>query len=328
MHQTSKRGLFRGVLFGALALPLAAKAEALPVCDTSVGGGRFLRPDDPASIPAPPAPLAAREGFVEVPGGRLWYWDTGGDGQPLVLLHAHTGTAQAWIYQQAAFAAAGFRVLAYSRRGAGLSETTPDAAATPPVDDLRAFLDGLGLERAHLLGTAAGAFTAARFAVLHGERVLSLTISCSLIGLREPSYAEMIRRVLPASFQSMPAEFKELSPSYRAANPEGVARWLAIEAQAASRATTSSPGGSSSMRRSIEGTEGPTFADLEALRFPVHLIYGDADLYSPPVFARVLAAHIPGAEMTLIGETGHSAFWEQPRLFNLSVLEFLSRHRT
>jgi hypothetical protein len=32
--------------------------------------------------------------------------------------------------------------------------------------------------------------------------------------------------------------------------------------------------------------------------------------------------------MTLIGETGHSAFWEQPRLFNLSVLEFLSRHRT
>ena len=57
---------------------------------------------------SPPPPLQfAREGAAEVAGTRLWYQDTGGDGEVVVLLHAWTGSYAFWAYQQGAFAAAG-----------------------------------------------------------------------------------------------------------------------------------------------------------------------------------------------------------------------------
>jgi pimeloyl-ACP methyl ester carboxylesterase len=68
-----------------------------------------------------PLPLVAAEGYAELPGVRLWYTDTGGDGQALILLHANTGTSANWAPQNADFAAAGYRVIAFDRRGWGQS---------------------------------------------------------------------------------------------------------------------------------------------------------------------------------------------------------------
>jgi pimeloyl-ACP methyl ester carboxylesterase len=38
------------------------------------------------------------------------------------------------------------------------------------------------------------------------------------------------------------------------------------------------------------------------------------------------AARIPGAELRIVPEGGHSLYWEQPELFNRALLEFFSRH--
>ena len=59
----------------------------------------------------------AREEHANVPGVRIFFMDTGGTGEPIVFLHASTGTTQAWQYQMPAFAAAGYRAIAYHRRG-------------------------------------------------------------------------------------------------------------------------------------------------------------------------------------------------------------------
>ena len=42
-----------------------------------------------------PGPGTFREGYAAVPGARLFYVDTGGDGIPVVFLHAATGTTRA-----------------------------------------------------------------------------------------------------------------------------------------------------------------------------------------------------------------------------------------
>src|SRR5262245_27968065 len=77
-------------------------------------------------VPVPlPAPVPAREGVAQLPGTRLYYWDTGGDGQPIMMLHPATGSALIWGYQQPVFAKAGYRVIAYSRRGHHNSEPVP-----------------------------------------------------------------------------------------------------------------------------------------------------------------------------------------------------------
>ena len=78
----------------------------------------FTPPDGAVWVPVAIPPQApVEEGFVEVPGSRLWYWDTGGTGHPVILLHAGTQSAAGWVYQQPVLAHTGYRVIAYSRRG-------------------------------------------------------------------------------------------------------------------------------------------------------------------------------------------------------------------
>src|ERR1700733_12489730 len=102
-----------------------------------------------------PAMLSAE--YAEVPGARIFYTDTGGSGVPVVFLHAATGSSRVWEYQIPPFTKAGYRVIAFDRRGWG--RTVVDPAGPQPgtgADDLRALLDHLGIDRAHLVSKAGG----------------------------------------------------------------------------------------------------------------------------------------------------------------------------
>jgi pimeloyl-ACP methyl ester carboxylesterase len=59
---------------------------------------------------------------------------------------------------------------------------------------------------------------------------------------------------------------------------------------------------------------------------PTLLITGDADLYAPPPILRLFAARIRSSQSVVVPEAGHSAYWEQPEIFNRSVLEFIRKH--
>jgi pimeloyl-ACP methyl ester carboxylesterase len=43
---------------------------------------------------------------------------------------------------------------------------------------------------------------------------------------------------------------------------------------------------------------------------------------------RMYASKIPGAELRIVPEGGHSLYWEQPELFNATLLDFFRRHAT
>src|SRR5262249_40588896 len=85
------------------------------------------------------------EGYADIPGARVWYRDSGGNGLAVVFLHAATGSSRVWEHQEAAFVAAGYRFIAYDRRGFGRTTT---AAGRPPgtgADDLQALASALRL---------------------------------------------------------------------------------------------------------------------------------------------------------------------------------------
>jgi pimeloyl-ACP methyl ester carboxylesterase len=69
-----------------------------------------------------------------------------------------------------------------------------------------------------------------------------------------------------------------------------------------------------------------TFALLEQMKVPTLLLTGDADLYAPPAVLRLFAARIKNSESLVIPEAGHSAYWEQPEIFNRTVLGFIAKH--
>ena len=160
--------------------------------------------------------------YLSLPGVELWYEDAGGPGTPVVLLHAASGTCESWEYQVPAFATAGYRCITYDRRTWGKSEATnPEHQPGFAGDDLHALIEHLSLERAHLVGTAAGGIPSLDYALTHPERVRSLVAANTIGGVQDEVYLEVQRRLRPPEIQNLPVELRELGPSYRGTNPEG-----------------------------------------------------------------------------------------------------------
>ena len=82
----------------------------------------------------------------------------------------------------------------------------------------------------------------------------------------------------------------------------------------------------SGVRPDPKTTRAITWAAVEAIRVPLLLLTGDADLWAPPAVLRMQAAHLPHAEAHVVAEAGHHAYWEQPQTFNRLLLAFLSKH--
>ena len=215
VHEDARVVVSRRMAFGVALL--------IGACAAMRGGANAAMTAEPmAPVPIPPQ-MPVKEGFAILPGTRLSYWDTGGNGEAIMLLHPATGSARIWGYQQPVFARSGYRVIAYSRRGYGGSDPVPKENPGTAADDLNNLANFLGLKKFHLVGSAAGGGIAVDYALLHPQRLLSLVIACAVGGVEDKNYVELAARLRPKGFDDMPATFRELSPAYRAANPQGTA---------------------------------------------------------------------------------------------------------
>ena len=275
----------------------------------------FTDVDDPMTPVPIPKQVPAEEGMVELPGTRLGYWDTGGKGEPMVFLHPASGSALIWLYQQPAFASAGYRVIAYSRRNYHNSDPAPANNPGTGSEDLHHLIELLGLEKFHAVSSAAGGSVAADYALLHPERLASLTVSSNNLAARNGYIAETAARIRPKEVEDLPRWYWELGPSYRAANPEGVEKWIELN-----RKSETGKGA----RQALANVVTPD--KLETLRVPTLLMTGAADLATPPAIMRMIARHVPDNEMVVVAECGHSPYWERPDFFNRTVLDFIGRH--
>jgi pimeloyl-ACP methyl ester carboxylesterase len=206
-------------------------------------------------------------------------------------------------------------VIGYSRRSYYNSD--PIVRGRPGIasGDLQNLLDHLGIGKVHLVASAAGGTIAVDYALSHPDRLASLTIADNSAGVRDGEIAAAAVGIRAKGFDDMAVEFRELGPSYRAANPEGARLWTDLA------------------HKALTGTEARqmvandiTTARIETIKVPTLLITGDADLITPPSIMRMVAQHIGGSEIVIAPEAGHSTYWEQPELFNRSVLGFLAKH--
>jgi pimeloyl-ACP methyl ester carboxylesterase len=275
------------------------------------------RLDDPM-VPVPiPEQVPAKEGLAELSGTRLGYWDTGGGGEPIVLLHPASGSALVWLYQQPVFAKAGYRVIAYSRRNYYNSDPAPADNPGTASGDLQNFIEFLGLKKFHIVSSAAGGSVAADYALSHPERLLSLTVSSNNLAAASGYIAEAAAKIRSKEWDDLPRWFRELGPSYRAANPEGVARWIELNHRSEL---------GKGARQKLANVVTPE--KLETLKMRTLLMTGAADMFTSPSILRMIARHIPDNEVVIVPECGHSPYWEQPEFFNRTVLEFIGRQST
>lgn len=270
--------------------------------------------DDPM-IPVPiPEQVSAKEGIAELPGTRLGYWDTGGAGEAIVLLHPASGSALIWLYQQPVFAKAGYRVIAYSRRNYYNSDLAPADNPGTASGDLQNMIEFLRLERFHLVSSAAGGSVAADYALSHPERLLSLTVSSNNLAAANGYIAEAAAKIRTKEWDDLPRWFRELGPSYRAANPAGVQKWIELNHK--------SETGKGARQKLVNVV---TPEKLETLKVRTLLMTGAADMFTSPSIMRMIARHVPDNEVVIAPECGHSIYWEHPEFFNRTVLGFLGR---
>lgn len=256
--------------------------------------------------------------YAALPGVRLRFVDTGGAGVPIVLLHPNTGTVEIWEPQISAFARAGYRVIAFDRRGWGKSTPDPAAGSEPGsiAGDLHALAEHLKLDKFHLLGVAGGGFIALDYAAWHPERVRSLIVGASTGALEDKAVADFIARIAIPEIRKQSAHYREIGASYRGANPEGTKRWIEIDEHA---------------RQPGAGFQPPlrtpnTLAKIATIPVPTLIIAADADLLAPPALMRLWARHLKDHEWAEIHDAGHAMAWEQPGAFNDKVLDFIRRH--
>ena len=127
------------------------------------------------------AGLAVETDVVMANGAEIYYRDIGPRGEPLLLLHGFPETGDAFA-QVVAPLGKRYRLIVPDLRGAGGSGRTPSGYDKKTLaSDVKALMDHLKIDRAHVVGHDIGARIAYAFAMQYPERLLSLTVAEAFI---------------------------------------------------------------------------------------------------------------------------------------------------
>jgi pimeloyl-ACP methyl ester carboxylesterase len=113
---------------------------------------------------------------------RLHVQDTGGQGRPVILIHGWPLSGASWKAQIPALTAAGFRVIAYDRRGFGQSDKPTDGFDYDTLaDDLAGLIHDKALRDASLVGFSMGGGEVARYIGNYGEQNLHSVVFAAAV---------------------------------------------------------------------------------------------------------------------------------------------------
>src|ERR1700737_2680932 len=111
-------------------------------------------------------------------GVKLYYEETG-SGTPVLFVHEFAGDYRSWEQQVRHFARR-YRCIVYNARGYPPSDVPSDVESYSQDrarDDIRALLDGLKLDNAHIVGLSMGGFAVLHFGFTYPDRARSLVIA-------------------------------------------------------------------------------------------------------------------------------------------------------
>lgn len=246
-------------------------------------------------------------------------------GEAVLFLHGLGTDNLGWIRQRRAFGGR-FRCLAVDNRGSGRSDK-PDGPyqLASLSDDALAVLDDAGVERAHLVGASMGGILAQMIGVTHADRLISLTLAgtaCTRHRWREDLLEEWVALIEREGMREFavrnldwifgPRSLRRLWPVAKLIGP--------MLLRAPEHAFLAQLG-------ALLAADDEAAADgLSTLTTPTLVVTGSQDLLTPIADAEEIAARVPNAELVIIRGAAHGFMFEDAKLFNQVVLDFVQRH--
>jgi pimeloyl-ACP methyl ester carboxylesterase len=258
--------------------------------------------------------------MADVNGVKLYY-ETHGEGLPLVLAHGGGGDLLQWTYQVPHFSER-YRAITFDNRGHGRSET-PETGYSIDVfsEDILGLLDVLSLERVVLVGLTMGAMTALRFALDHPDRLLGMV----LVGASEGGREEMRERFEMSAQIAEDHGMEMLAEGFCSVvfSPWFLEERSDFVAECRKNMQASSPQGYARSIRALANR--PPLKDrLGEIRTRTLVVVGKNDVTEFPLEdADLYAQGITDARLVKIEKAGHLASIEQPEVFNSLLEEFL-----
>lgn len=260
--------------------------------------------------------------------------EAGAGGRPLLLVHGFTGAKEDFTEWLDPLAERGWHAVAPDQRGHGASHQPPeehhygfDAFAA----DLQALLDALGWERCSALGHSMGGMVVQTAVLQAPERFEALVLmDTSHRGLRADAAlvelgAALARAEGLAAVMAAQDALGDEQPLGTGAHQRLLATRPGYREFGARKMLASSPAMYAAMLQAITDATGvDRLPHLSAITAPTLVVVGDEDApFLKP--SRRMAETIPGAELAVIPDAGHSPQFENPDAWWKALCGFLDR---
>jgi pimeloyl-ACP methyl ester carboxylesterase len=260
-------------------------------------------------------------------GVELYYEDTG-SGTPIVFAHEFAGDFRSWEPQVRHFSRR-YRCITYNARGYPPSEVPSDGSSYSQQrarDDILCVLDGLDIERAHIVGLSMGAFATLHFGITYSQRALSLVVAGCGYGAHPDRYetfqkeskalAETIREKgmehVAATYGHGPTRLQ-----LRDKDPHGFEDFIRFFGE-------HSVEGSANTMENYQGKRPSLYTlrkEMAGITAPLLVLAGDEDdatLEPSLMMKRTIAT----CGLAMLPRSGHVLNIEEPALFNRLLEDF------
>ncbi len=270
---------------------------------------------------AAPSPSAISLADGQVLRVRDW-----GAGPPVLLVHSWALNSDMWEYQVNALTAAGYRCIAFDRRGHGWSpESRSGYGADLMADDIAGVIETLDLRNLALVGHSLGCAEIARYCGRHGtgrlSRIVMLAPTTPFILQTEDNPNGVPRAAMEKTLNDLradrPAAFAAGLPAFYGPNtPESIRDWgdrMIME---------SSPFAIQALTEMMFTTDFRT--DVAGIAVPTLILHGDMDASAPlPITGQPTAALIKGSVLNVYEGEPHGLVWSARERVNADVIAFL-----
>lgn len=256
------------------------------------------------------------------------HYEESGSGTPIVFVHEFAGDWRTWEAQMRHFSRR-YRCIAYNARGYPPSDVPADVerySQQRARDDIRAVLDALRIERAHVVGNSMGGFAALHFGMAYSPRALSLVVCGCGYGAHPDQYRqfqaqsrELAQAMLEKGMAHIAATYGH-GPSrlqLKEKDARGFAEFIHHFSEHSAQGSANTMLGYQARRPSLYDLT----AEMARITAPTLIVAGDEDdaVLEPSL---LMKRTIPGAGLVVLPRSGHMTNLEDPALFNRLLEDF------